>query len=92
MSKNGLTKDNILTVGKDLSYPDSVVDYFSGNMGQPDGGFPEELRKIVLKGQPYLTERPGAVMPPFDFAICTGDASFEACTASMICSSVIAFL
>lgn len=67
MSKNGLNKDNILTAGKDLSYPDSVVDYFSGNMGQPDGGFPEELRKIVLKGQPYITERPGAVMEPFDF-------------------------
>ena len=31
MFKNGLTKENILEVGKDLSYPDSVVEYFVGN-------------------------------------------------------------
>ncbi len=67
MSKNGLNKENILTAGKDISYPASVEEYFKGLMGQPDGGFPEELRNIVLKGQPYLTERPGAVMEPVDF-------------------------
>lgn len=67
MSKNGLTKDNILTKGKDFSYPASVEEYFKGLMGQPDGGFPEEFRNIVLKGQPYITERPGAVMEPVDF-------------------------
>ena len=47
MFKNGLTKDNILEAGKDLSYPDSVVEYFEGMIGQPEGGFPEELQKIV---------------------------------------------
>ena len=41
MYKNGLTKDNILTEGAGLSYPDSVVSYFQGMMGQPYGGFPE---------------------------------------------------
>ena len=49
MYKNNLTKENILTAGAGLSYPDSVVDYFHGMMGQPDGGFPKELQKIVLK-------------------------------------------
>ena len=67
MSKNGLNKDNILTEGKDLSYPDSVVDYFSGNIGQPDGGFPVELQKIVLKGKEAITKRPGELIPPADF-------------------------
>ena len=67
MSKNGLNKENILTAGRDISYPASVEEYFKGLMGQPDGGFPEELREIVLKGQPYITERPGAVMEPVDF-------------------------
>lgn len=51
MSKNGLTKDNIMTEGAEVSYPDSVVDYFLGNIGQPEGGFPADLQKIVLKGQ-----------------------------------------
>lgn len=68
MFKNGLTKDNILEKGADLSYPDSVVDYFKGMMGQPDGGFPAELQKIVLKGQEPITVRPGSLLPPEDFA------------------------
>lgn len=66
MSKNGLNQDNILTEGKDISYPDSVVDYFLGNIGQPEGGFPEELQKIVLKGKQPIHGRAGALMPPAD--------------------------
>ena len=49
MFKNGLTKENILEVGKDLSYPDSVVEYFEGMIGQPEGGFPEELPEDRIK-------------------------------------------
>ena len=67
MFKNGLTKDNILTAGKDLSYPDSVVEYFQGMIGQPEGGFPEELQKIVLKGKKPITVRPGSLLPDEDF-------------------------
>ncbi|KIR01795.1 Pyruvate carboxyl transferase [Lachnospiraceae bacterium TWA4] len=67
MQKNGLNKDNILTAGKDLSYPDSVVSYFMGEIGQPDGGFPAELQKIVLKGKEPLKERAGLAMKQFDF-------------------------
>ena len=62
MLKNGLNKDNILEKGKNLSYPDSVVDYFKGMMGQPDGGFPKELQSIVLKGQEPITVRPGTLL------------------------------
>ena len=67
MLKNGLNKDNILEKGKNLSYPDSVVDYFRGMMGQPDGGFPKELQAYVLKGQEPITVRPGTLLPPVDF-------------------------
>ena len=67
MFKNGLTKENILTAGAGLSYPDSVVSYFQGMMGQPYGGFPKELQKIVLKDIEPLTGRPGKSLPPVDF-------------------------
>lgn len=67
MFKNNLTKENILTVGKDLSYPDSVVEYFEGMIGQPEGGFPEELQKIILKGKEPITVRPGSLLPDEDF-------------------------
>lgn len=67
MFKNGLTKENILIEGKNLSYPDSVVEYFEGMIGQPEGGFPEELQKIVLKGKEPITVRPGSLLPDADF-------------------------
>lgn len=67
MLKNNLNMDNILTEGVGLSYPDSVVEYFKGMIGQPDGGFPEELQKIVLKDIAPITARPGTLLEDVDF-------------------------
>jgi len=67
MVQNGLTKDNILEKGKYLTFPDSVVDYFRGMMGQPEGGFPEALQKVVLKGIEPINCRPGEILEPVDF-------------------------
>ena len=68
MVQHDLTPENILEKGCDLSYPDSVISYFKGMMGQPAWGFPEELQKIVLKGEKPITCRPGELLPPADFA------------------------
>ncbi|MBR6542308.1 MAG: pyruvate carboxylase, partial [Anaerotignum sp.] len=35
--------------------------------GQPEGGFPADLQKIVLKGQKPIEGRAGALMPPADW-------------------------
>lgn len=67
MQKNGLTKDNIFEKGRDLSYPESAVEYFRGLVGRPDGGFPEELSKIVLKDQKPIDGRAGELLEPADF-------------------------
>ncbi|WP_461205244.1 pyruvate carboxylase [Clostridium sp. DL1XJH146] len=67
MIQNDLTPENILTKGKDLAFPDSVVAYFSGMMGQPEFGFPEDIQKIVLKGEKPITCRPGELLPAEDF-------------------------
>lgn len=67
MVQNGLTPENILTDGKNLDYPDSVMTYFRGMMGQPYGGFPEELQKMVLKGEKPITSRPGELLEDEDF-------------------------
>lgn len=67
MVQNGLDKDNIYDKGKDLAYPNSVVDYFKGMIGQPEGGFDPKLQEIVLKGIEPITVRPGALLPPEDF-------------------------
>jgi pyruvate carboxylase len=67
MVQNDLTPDNINEKAKNMAFPDSIVSYFKGMMGQPEGGFPKELQKIVLKGEEAITVRPGELLPPEDF-------------------------
>ena len=51
MVQNDLTPENIVERGESLAFPDSVVSYFKGMMGQPPCGFPEDLQRVVLKGE-----------------------------------------
>ncbi|MDT8715065.1 pyruvate carboxylase [Clostridium sp. 19966] len=67
MVQNGLTKENIYEKAVNLAFPDSVVSYFKGMMGQPMDGFPEKLQKLVLKGEEPITCRPGELLEPEDF-------------------------
>ena len=67
MTQNNLTPENILEKGESLAFPDSAVSYFSGMMGQPPFGFPEDLQKVVLKGKEPITCRPGELLAPVDF-------------------------
>lgn len=67
MVQNNLTPENIYEKGANLDYPDSVVTYFKGMMGQPYGGFPEKLQKIVLKDEKPITVRPGLLLEDEDF-------------------------
>ena len=52
-----------------LTFPDSVVSYFKGMMGQPVGGFPEDIQRVVLKGEKPVTCRPGELLEPIDFDV-----------------------
>jgi pyruvate carboxylase len=67
MVQNDLDASNIVKKGKNLAFPDSVVSYFEGMMGQPQGGFPADIQKIVLKGTKPITCRPGELLPSIDF-------------------------
>jgi len=67
MAKNNLTKDNIIEEGEKLSFPDSVVDYCRGMIGQPEGGIPESIQKVVLKGEKPIDLRPGLLIDQEDF-------------------------
>ncbi|MBU3154591.1 pyruvate carboxylase [Clostridium estertheticum] len=67
MVQNDLTPENIYEKAIKMSFPDSVVSYFKGMMGQPMGGFPEKLQKLVLKGEEPITCRPGELLPDEDF-------------------------
>ncbi len=67
MVTNGLTPEDILDPEHEIAFPESVVGYFHGDLGQPPGGFPEELQRKVLTGGDHLTVRPGELLAPVDF-------------------------
>jgi pyruvate carboxylase len=67
MVQNNLTEDDIYERGESLDFPDSVVELFKGYIGQPHGGFPEKLQKLILKGQEPITVRPGELLEPVSF-------------------------
>jgi pyruvate carboxylase len=56
----------VLDPKRELAFPESVVEFFEGKLGQPPGGFPEALQKKVLRGRKPLTHRPGVTLPPAD--------------------------
>ncbi len=67
MVSNGLTPADVLEKGATLSFPESVRELFRGDIGQPEGGWPAALQKLVLKGEPPFTDRPNEHLAPIDF-------------------------
>ncbi len=72
MTSNNYSVDDIFEKGETISFPDSVKQLFKGDLGQPFGGFPKELQKIILKDIKPYTEKPNAHIKAFDF-----DTEFE---------------
>jgi len=69
MVQNNLEPEDVYERGHELTFPQGVIDFFKGMIGQPYGGFPEKLQKIILKGEQPLTHRPGELLEPVDFAL-----------------------
>lgn len=65
--KNNLQPEDVFTSKEDLAFPESVVGMFKGMLGQPYQGWPQELQKIILKGEQPITCRPGELLEPVDF-------------------------
>lgn len=72
MVSNDLSPDDIFEKGEELSFPESVESFFRGDLGQPQGGFPPELQRIILKGKKPYTDRPNEHLEPVDL-----DGEFE---------------
>lgn len=67
MVQNDLDEQAVIRDGHKLDFPESVVSFFKGEIGQPVNGFNKELQQAVLKGQKSLTKRPGEYLEPVDF-------------------------
>ncbi|CAN5192865.1 pyruvate carboxylase [soil metagenome] len=64
---NNLTIDDIWEKGDSISFPESVISFFRGDLGQPVGGFPASLQKIILKDEKPYKDRPNAHLEPVEF-------------------------
>ena len=64
---NNLTKDDVLLNGNNISFPESVISFFKGDIGQPVGGFDPQLQQIILKDVKPYTERPKEHLSPVNF-------------------------
>ncbi len=49
MVQNDLTEEDIYEKGETLSFPESVVTFFQGELGQPVGGFLKNCKRLFLK-------------------------------------------
>ncbi|TSB45288.1 pyruvate carboxylase [Alkalicoccobacillus porphyridii] len=67
MVQNDLTREDVYNKGKNMDFPDSVIEFFQGQLGQPYQGFPKELQEIILKSRKPVEGRPGALLEPINF-------------------------
>jgi pyruvate carboxylase len=77
MVAQGLTRADVEDPAREIAFPESVVDMMKGNLGQPEGGWPEAIQRKVLKGEAPITDRPGAHLPPVDLEAVRAKLSAE---------------
>ncbi|HET8574055.1 MAG TPA: pyruvate carboxylase [Edaphocola sp.] len=68
MTANNLRAEDILDENQNHSFPASVIGFFKGDIGVPYGGFPEKLRKIVLKNEKETGAPAAHILPDIDLA------------------------
>jgi pyruvate carboxylase len=56
----GVEPADMVNLEPGTSFPESVVDMLSGGLGQPKGGWPKAVQKVVLGDRKPLKGRPGA--------------------------------
>ena len=54
---------------REISYPDSVVSMMRGDLGQPEGGWPKEIQKAILKGEEPNIDPPGSLLEAADIEV-----------------------
>jgi pyruvate carboxylase len=67
LTANDIDVKEVKEKGEELSFPDSVKALFRGDLGQAYGGFPEDISKMVLKGEKPYTNKPNEHLESIDF-------------------------
>jgi pyruvate carboxylase len=62
----GVKPEDLVNLPPETGFPESVIDLLSGNLGQPKGGWPKAVQKVILGKQKPMRGRPGASAPKID--------------------------
>ena len=68
LNTKGVKPSDLTNLPPETGFPESVIDLMSGNLGQPTGGWPKNIQKVILGGRKPLRGRPGASAPKIDLA------------------------
>ncbi|MEJ2427140.1 MAG: biotin/lipoyl-binding protein, partial [Candidatus Thiodiazotropha sp.] len=64
----GIKAQDVLNLAPgSVAFPESVIDMLAGGLGQPKGGWPKELQRIVLGERKAIDDRPGLHAEAVDF-------------------------
>lgn len=64
----GIKPADVVNLPPGTPFPESVIDMLAGGLGQPMGGWPKQLQKVVLGKRKPLKGRPGASAKPVNLA------------------------
>ena len=64
--QNNLSTKDVIAKADELTFPQSVIDFMKGMVGQPYQGFPKDVQKAILKGEEPIDCRPGELLEPVD--------------------------
>ena len=67
LTANDFTAGEVLEKSETMAFPESVINFFKGDLGQPYQGFPKDVQKSILKNITPYTNRPNAHLSPVDF-------------------------
>ncbi len=64
----GIKPADVVNLPPGTAFPESVIDMLAGGLGQPVGGWPKALQRVVLGKRKALKGRPGASAKAVNFA------------------------
>ena len=73
----GMSCDEVrrLPLDHNVGFPDSVIDMMRGSLGEPPGGWPEDVREILLCRNEPIKGRAGARLPSADLDAASQEAA-----------------
>jgi|TARA_B110000037_G_scaffold207969_1_gene255516 pyruvate carboxylase len=71
----GVEPKDLVNLAPGTSFPESVIDMLSGGLGQPKGGWPKKVQKVILGDRTPHKGRPGTRADKLDLNIAREEVS-----------------